>query len=870
MRLVDFDTAGNNEFLVVDQFSVQVAGTDHTRRPDVVLFVNGMPFVVFELKNPADERATLRAAYNQLTETYVPEIPSLFVYNQVLVVSDGVAARFGALGGSFEYFSEWKRVESEEDVPAEGVKPLVQGMFDRVRLLDVVRYFIIFDGGAKKVCRYHQYYGVNNAVVSVVHSVGSASKRAGVFWHTQGSGKTLSMVFLVRKLRHMVSPLTVVFVTDRRDLHSQAHSAFSSVGFGDVVKEAGNREELQSLLRDGGNRVLFTTLQRFEKGTGVVNDSEGILVIADEAHRSQYDEWGARMREALPRASFMGITGTPISLEDRHTRSTFGEYVSKYTIDRATADGVVVDIFYEPRYVPLGLNPLIDEFPDAECDEFDGERRNVRMADVLGSADRVETIAKDIVKHYNGRKVEGKAMVATAGREIAFRLYSAMRRVPEAPEVGLVLSDYTGLDGVFPDSREVERRFKSVDDPLKIVVVCDMWLTGFDVPHLHTLYIDKPLRNHTLLQAVARVNRVFREKAGGLVIDYIGISGNLKRSLSAYSQQDVEKVLIPMEELEEKMTGKYREILGYLGTDCLDCSDAAEVFQRYYSAAITDPDSGRVSEHRKEDFLSAVLVCIKAYQLLIPHNERARGMRGEVRYIEKLAKTVRKNMGDRQDTAEGHRQGIGDAIDRYIKAEGMRSLFGDKFSSVRAISILDEKFIQGIDRVVNGNALIDHIRAIIQEEMKALWKKNPLLAEGVREKVEELLRQYEEGIISSAEVMARLVRCAKDMEESNEETGGLALNDTQQAIYSALLKGERGKKIKDAEVRGHIDEIIRRVKEDITIDWLNNENIVARVKVTLRDYLLTTLEFDLPDASHTRDNLFKQIEVIFADYCPVS
>ena len=336
--------------------------------------------------------------------------------------------------------------------------------------------------------------------------------------------------------------------------------------------------------------------------------------------------------------------------------------------------------------------------------------------------------------------------------------------------------------------------------------------------------------------------------------------------MSAYSEQDVEKVLIPLQDVEEKMMGKYREILGYLDTDRITCSNDVEVLQQYYTAVITDPSTGRISQQRREDFLSAVLICIKAYQLLIPHNEKARAIRKEIRYIERLAGVVRKNMENRQYITETDRRGIGDDVDRYIEAEKIIPLFGNDINSVRAISILDASFVQEADRKVNKNALIDHISAIIHEEMKTLRKKNPLLAESVYEKLEQLLRRYEEGAISSAQIMKQLVQCAKEMEESDRDINGLKLNDTQRAIYRALLKD--GKRIKDAEVKKHIDEIIRLVKKDITIDWLSNENIKSSVRVHLKDYLLGIMGFKHADALQTTDNLFKQIEVIFADYCP--
>ena len=866
VRLIDFEDVGANEFLVVDQFSVQVAdGTEHTRRADVVLFVNGMPVIVFELKNPADERATLHAAYTQITETYMTDIPSLFVYNHALIVSDGTDARFGVLGAPFELFTEWKKIESEDDPDSSGIDPLVRGMCDRVRLLDIMRYFTIFDNGVKKVCRYHQYYGVNNAVASVRHSVKSDSKRAGVFWHTQGSGKTLSMIFLTKKLQRMLTPFTVVFVTDRRDLDGQSYGAFSSSGFDRIAHNASDRKNLSSLLREGGSRVVFSTIQLFEEDAGMINDSHNILVIADEAHRSQYGEYGARIREALPKASFFGITGTPIYFGDKHTNNTFGDCVSRYTIDRAVADGVVVNIYYAPRFSPVGLKPLIDQFSDEECEELDDGKRAPRMNDLLGSEERVARIAEDIVNHYIGREVEGKALVAVATRDIAFRLCTEMRKVDGAPEIGLVLSSFDGFDGEFPNVKDVERRFKTVDDPLKIAVVCDMWLTGFDVPHLHTLYIDKPLKNHTLLQAIARVNRVFRNKVGGLVIDYIGISGNLKESLAAYSERDMEHGFIPLDNLEEKMLAKYRDILEFCGTDTIDCSGDIEVFQRYYNSIVTDTGNGRIDTKRREEFLNTVLVFIKAYQLLLPHNERARSMRKEAADIQKLAVTVRKNMGDRQSTPE--ERGTVDDINRYITAESIIPLFGNELNSTRAISILDEQFIRKVEREVTGNALIDHIAAIMREDLKILMRKNPILAEGIIQKIEELLRRYEDGAISSAEVMSYLVEWSKEMETDRRGTDGLDLNDEQYAIYTALLKG--GKKIPNDEIKRHIDNIIRIVKNDIMIDWLSNENIKSRVRKVMRDYLLD-LQFEWDDANETTGNLFKQIEVIYGDYCPAN
>ena len=647
VKIFDFENPQNNEFLAVNQFTIQ--GIEKVRRPDLVVFINGIPLAIFELKNPTIEEATLRTAFDQLQD-YKKDIPEIFQYNQILAISDLSEARYGTISSPWEWFKVWRGIEAEDEKlkGMSELEVLVKGLFQTRRILDIVENFIVFEADSekevskytKKIALYHQYFGANKAVVSTLKTIApEANKKIGVLWHTQGSGKTLSMVFYVNKVKKLTalnSP-TIVFLTDRNDLDNQFFKTFLRTGYAALAKQAESIENLKDRLKTAVAELIFTTIQKFAgEDFEILSKRHNIIVIADEAHRSQYAKLAANARKALPNASFMGITATPISLENRDTQLVFGEYISAYPMSQSIKDGATVPIYYEGRLVPLHLTDMwIDEKFDELMAEVDFEakeslkRKFVNLERAVAAPDRLQKIAKDILNHFNSRGLEGKAMIVTISRKTAVEMYRLISSLEGAPEMAVVISkpeEYKDQIQKEIRAAEIETRFKTPEDPLKLVVVCDMWITGFDVPHLHTMYFDKPLKNHSLMQAIARVNRVFKDKPGGLIVDYIGIADDLRKALSIYDRKMRKEALIPLQDIIDKMLEKYDVVksllsgVDYLNWKYLEGEKLARLFQNTINTIISDPKTGRIDENRKSRFLKESLLLIRLLLLrcLIP------------------------------------------------------------------------------------------------------------------------------------------------------------------------------------------------------------------------------------------------------------
>ena len=606
VRLVDFDHPDNNDWLALNQFTV-IEG-DHNRRPDVVVFVNGLPLGLMELKNPTDENATLRGAYNQL-QTYKNEIPSLFPFNEVLVISDGVEARVGTLTANPEWFLPWKTIEGTDLDPASipELEVVTRGVFEKRRFLDLVRHFVVFEHGpggtVKKMAAYHQFHAVNKAVASTVDAASpEGDKRVGVVWHTQGSGKSLSMAFYAGKAvlhPEMANP-TLVVLTDRNDLDDQLFGTFSACSdlLRQAPQQAESREHLRELLSVAAGGVVFTTIQKFLPDRGesypLLSDRRNIVFIADEAHRSQYDfidGFARHMRDALPNASFIGFTGTPIDADDRSTKHVFGDYIDVYDIQQAVEDGATVPVYYEARVANLELDEAELPHVDSDFEEVtEGEEveskeklksKWARLEALVGAEERVARVAEDIVEHFEERlaAMDGKAMVVGMSRRICVALYDAITEVrtdwhDEDDDKGAIKVVMTGSASDPPEWQQhirnkgrreaLSRRLKDPEDPLKMVIVRDMWLTGFDAPVLHTMYVDKPMRGHGLMQAIARVNRVYKDKPGGLVVDYLGIAEHLRLALSNYTERDRDQAGVPQASAVAIMQEKYEIVAAML------------------------------------------------------------------------------------------------------------------------------------------------------------------------------------------------------------------------------------------------------------------------------------------------------------------
>lgn len=892
VQVIDYDNPSNNEFLAVNQFAIQ--GPEYVKRPDVVVFINGIPIAVFELKSPTSEEGTIKTAYKQLLKDYKENIPDLFKYTQVLAVSDLLEARHGTQTSAWEWFSAWKGIESEEDRKQglSRLETLIKGLFHKARLLDLIENFIVFetegDKVSKKMGLYHQYYGVNKAVNATLKATApDGDKKVGVFWHTQGSGKSLSMVFYANKIKKLpqLSNPTLVFLTDRNDLDNQLYKTFVRSGY-PYAKQAESIADLKDKLAIPAGDIVFTTIQKFETELGEkypqLSDRHNIIVIADEAHRSQYARLAGNVRTALPNASFMGITGTPISLHDRDTRIVFGDYISIYQINQAVEDGATVPIYYEGRLVPLHLtNHFIDEEYDELLAEQEYEvkeslkRKWARLEEAIGSNDRMKKIAEDVVRHFNGRGLEGKAMVVTMSRRIAAKMYGLMAKIPGAPEIAVVVSkleEFKGLIQKGTDIKEIERWFKDPADPLKMVIVCDMWLTGFDVPHLHTMYFDKPLKNHGLMQAIARVNRVFKDKNGGLIVDYIGIADNIRKSLSIYSAEIRKEALLPISEIAAKMMEKYDIVKTYFaGIDFNNWKkqsavDLVLLFTSAFNAVVTSPANGLIDEERKKRFLNEATQLFKLFALVSPHKE-ANDIRENVEFFRGVKKAVAKYTGIKiRDIDEDVDTAVKELISSSIAAGGVVDIFRLQGKDQPNISIFNEKFIEEVKKLKYKNVAIEVLRKLLNDELRVRIRKNEVRYKSLVELLEQIIEQYENNILNSAKVIEKLVELAKEIKKADKTAEELGMTDEELAFYDAIAKGKRHIK-SDLELKSFVKELVRSIRKDLTVDWTNNEIIKARIRSGVKLLLLRN-NYPPEETEAVISTIYSQAYSLYKDYVP--
>ena len=826
VRMFDFEEPSNNDWLAVNQFTV--VESNHERRPDIVLFVNGLPLAVIELKNPADEDATLRSAWQQL-RTYQAELPSLFTFNAVLAVSDGVEARLGTLTAGWEWFKPWRTISGEELAPVflTQLQVAIEGAFEKRRFLALLRDFIVFedDGGgrlAKKMAGYHQFHAVETAVGETLRAAelrvreepgryesgrkpggNPGDRRIGVVWHTQGSGKSLTMAFYAGRIIRepaMANP-TVVVLTDRNDLDDQLFGTFARCR--DLLRQppvqADSRADLRSKLAVEAGGVVFTTIQKFfpeEKGDRhpLLSERRNIVVIADEAHRSQYDfidGFARHMRDALPNASFIGFTGTPIELQDANTRAVFGDYISIYDIQRAVEDKATVPIYYESRLAKLALDererPRIDPgFEEAtEGEEVDRkEKLKTRWAQleaVVGAEQRLELVAGDIVAHFEQRTeaMDGKAMIVCMSRRICIDLYRELTRLrpdwhDEDDDKGRIKVVMTGAASDPPDwqphirnkpRREaLASRFRDPGDPLQVVLVRDMWLTGFDAPSLHTMYVDKPMRGHGLMQAIARVNRVFRDKPGGLVVDYLGLAHELKRALATYTESGgTGRTALDQGEAVAVMLEKY-EI----------CCALFHGFDR--SAWVTGTPQERLSllpaaqehvlaqENGKDRCIQAVRDLSRAFALAVPHEDAIR-IRDEVAFFQAVQSVLVKRAAAVARPDEELDQAVRQIISRAVAPEGVIDIFAAAGLEKPDISILSDQFLAEVRGMPQRNLAVELLQKLLKGELATRRRKNVVQARSFAEMLEQTLRRYQNRTVEAAQVIEELIdspaRCAR-------------------------------------------------------------------------------------------------------------
>jgi type I restriction enzyme, R subunit len=880
--LVDFANTEANEFLAVNQFTVEEG--HFNRRPDVVVFINGIPLAVLELKNIADEQATIRKAFDQF-QTYKAQIPSLFHSNALLVISDGHQAKLGTITSDWERFMTWRTITGKELVPPGSLQleTLLKGVFDKHRLLDLIRNFIVFEDDGEKVIKklagYHQFHAVNKAVVTTVEaSRATGDRRAGVIWHTQGSGKSLSMVFYAGKIvQHpaMENP-TIVVITDRNDLDDQLFDTFSFCKelLRQIPVQAESREHLRELLNVASGGVVFTTIQKFfpdEKGGKhpLLSDRRNIVVIADEAHRSQYDfidGFAKHMRDALPKASFIGFTGTPIESGDKNTQAVFGDYIDVYDILQSKEDKATVPIYYEARLAKIDLKPeerpKIDpnfEEVTEEAEESTKEslrRKWAQLEAMVGTDKRIALVAEDLVKHWEARyaAMEGKAMVVCMSRRICVELYKAIQKLRldwhhDDDDKGVMKIVMSGSASDKLDwqkhirskkrREELAKAFKNPKKPFRIVIVRDMWLTGFDAPSLHTMYVDKPMRSHGLMQAIARVNRVFKDKPGGLVVDYLGLAEELKQALADYTNSKGKgDITLDQEEAVAVMLEKYEQVCAILHG--FDYQTAAET-----PAAKRLPRIAQAAEHvlqqkdGKPRFLLAVTELSKAFALAVP-NDEALEIRDEVGFFQEVRAVLAKSIDGEggKKSPEELDLAVRQIVSRAISSDKVIDIFDAAGLKKPDISILSDEFLAEVQHLPQRNLAVELLQKLLNNELKIRQKKYLVQSRSFAEMLEATIRKYQNRTIEAAQVIAELIELAKQMREGQKRGESLGLTDDEVAFYDALETNDSAVKVLgEPTLKNIARELVSHVRKSVTIDWTLRESAQAQIRVLVRRIL---------------------------------
>ncbi|MFB2729322.1 type I restriction endonuclease subunit R [Shewanella mangrovisoli] len=931
VRLIDFDNVANNEFLVVNQFNI--IGTKGNRRPDVVVFINGLPIAVIELKNPANEHTDIWQAYNQI-QTYKEEIADLFVFNEATVLSDGWLARVGSLTANKERYLPWKTINSEDDKPLleMQLETMVRGFFKPELLLDYIRYFILFENDndtlIKKIAGYHQFHAVRAAVKATViaaangeginepranyaNKVVPGSKKAGVVWHTQGSGKSISMVCYASKLLQqpeMNNP-TLVIVTDRNDLDGQLYNTFMMAQ--DTLKQiplqATDRDTLRDLLlnRQSGG-IIFTTVQKFalldyETEHPTLSARSNIVVVSDEAHRSQYgnkarlsnvkDEQGnvigqryvygysKYMRDALPNAAFIGFTGTPISQDDKDTRGVFGDYVSIYDIQDAVDDGATVPIYYESRLAKLTINQDEIEALNDQVEEEIGEEEETSAREKLksqwstleklvGAKPRIDQVAADLVTHFTTRTetFPGKAMIVAMSREICVDLYNAIVAIKpewhsEDPQQGAIKVVMTGsaadkvkLQPHIYDKKTkklFEKRFKDTNDALQLVIVRDMWLTGFDAPCCHTMYVDKPMKGHNLMQAIARVNRVFKDKPGGLVVDYIGIANELKNALKTYTNSqgkgaptvDAAEAFAVLEEKIDIIRGMFAtpmdgHVFNYrpeFETKPLKLLPGAV---NHIAGLSYSTSKGEQVRDGKRRFLDVMAALSKAYSLCNTLDE-AKQYREEIAFFAAIKTAFLKHSNvDSKRCDEEKNSALQQILNNAIVAEGVEDIFKTVGLDKPNIGLLSEEFLEDVKNMKEKNLAVELLEKLLRDEVKSRMKNDVVQERTYSERITETLRKYHNRSIETAQVIEELIKWAKEMQADAEMTAKLNLSIDEIAFYRALVVNEASvRELGEDNLRLLAIELTKQLRQSASVDWQKRESVRARMRNLVRRLL---------------------------------
>ncbi|MEZ8627463.1 type I restriction endonuclease subunit R [Vibrio splendidus] len=951
-QLMDFTTPDNNEFLIVNQFTI--TGTKGNRRPDVVVFINGLPISVIELKNPADEHADIWNAFNQL-QTYKDEISDLFVFNEALIVSDGWTARVGSLTANKE-----QTVATEDDRPLLEfqLETMVRGFFKRDLLLDYIRYFVLFetdnDKIIKKIAGYHQFHAVRAAVEATVRAANTSgnflestipalekikqgSGKAGVVWHTQGSGKSISMVCYASKLLQqaaMNNPTTVV-VTDRNDLDGQLYNTFGMAQetLKQIPQQADDRDTLRELLlnRQSGG-IIFTTIQKFalldeETEHPRLSERSNIVVVSDEAHRSQYGNkskmvevkdkngtvtghkyvygYSKYMRDALPNASFIGFTGTPIAMDDKDTRGVFGEYVSIYDIQDAVDDGATVPIYYESRLAKLDINQdEIEQLNDKVEDEIGedeetADREKVKsewatLEKLVGAEPRIEQVAKDLVEHFTTRTstFPGKAMIVSMSREICVDLYNAIVAIkpewhhPDTDKGAIKIvmtgsaSDKEKMQPHIHDKKTkklFEKRYKDTDDELQLVIVRDMWLTGFDAPCCHTMYIDKPMKGHNLMQAIARVNRVFKDKPGGLVVDYIGIANELKNALKTYTNSQgkgqptvntAEAFAVLMEKVDI-IRGMFAtpvdtKVFNYrpdFETDALRLLPGA--VNHLSGLSHTDANGKQVRDGKRR-FLDVMAALAKAYSLCSTMDE-IHGYKNEIAFYSAIKTAfIKHSTVDKKRTDEERNTALKQILNNAVVADGVDDIFTMVGLDKPNIGLLSEEFLEDVKNMKEKNLAVELLKKLLRDEVKARMKNDVVQEKKYSERIMSTLQKYHNRSIETAQVIEELIQWAKEMQEDGELLVKLDLSVDEIAFYRALVDNESSvRDLGDDNLRKLAIELTHQLRKSATVDWQKRDSVRARMRNLVRR-LLRRWKYP-PDAAEEAIKLVLEQAEVLAD-----
>ncbi len=899
--LIDWQNLENNDWLAVNQFTVTER---QNRRPDIVVFINGLPLAVIELKNAADETADIEKAFNQL-QTYKKDIPSLFTYNEALVISDGRTARIGSLTADRDRFMPWRAIEGDNLAPSNipELEVTIRGVFEKSRFLDLIRFFVVFEADgetiAKKMAGYHQYHAVNKAVAETIKATSpDGDKRVGVIWHTQGSGKSLSMAFYAGKIvlhPAMANP-TLVVLTDRNDLDDQLFGTFSKCSklLRQTPTQAENRQDLKAKLQVASGGVIFTTIQKFTPDTPggeyeQLSDRRNIVFIADEAHRSQYGlnarivtttdketgEAGAYtaygfakyLRDALPNASFIGFTGTPIEATDKNTKQIFGDYIDIYDIQRAVEDKATVKIYYEVRLAKINLDesekPTID--PDFE-ELTEGEEQSTKqqlkrkwaqLEAMVGTEKRLARVAQDIAEHFENRlaAMEGKGLIVCMSRRICAELYNQLVKLrpewhDEDDKKGAIKVIVTGSasdsEHLQPHIRSkkardaIAKRLRDPDDPLKLVIVRDMWLTGFDAPCLHTMYIDKPMKGHNLMQAIARVNRVFGSKPGGLVVDYLGIAEDLKNALKDYTEGDRGETGIPIETAVAIMREKYEIVAAmFHGFDYsrFQTGTPPQRLTILYNATdwILRPEFA--GENGIQRYIQAVTELSKAFALCSTEDE-AIAIREDLGFFQAIKATLAKHTVEGGKTKAELDAAVKQIVTRAIASDSVIDIFAAAGLEKPEISIFSDEFLEDARGLPQKNLALEVLRKLINDEIRSRSQRNVVQSRQFSEMLENTIKRYQNRSIESAQVIQELIALAREIREANQRGEQLGLTEDELAFYDALEVNDSAVKILgDATLKAIARELVEALRKNATIDWTERETVRAKMRAIVKRLL---------------------------------